>query len=57
MLVHLLLASLLGQCMAGAEEAVTATNLDESNFKTLVSRKGFSLIFLYYVNNDNNVVR
>ena len=36
MFLHLLLVCFLGQCLAGADEAVTATNLDENNFKDLV---------------------
>ena len=37
MILYLLGICLVGQCWAGAEEAVTATNLDEKNFKDLVS--------------------
>jgi len=45
MLVHLLLVCFLGQCLAGADEAVTATNLDENNFKDLVGGSPHFVMF------------
>jgi len=45
MLFHLLLGCMLGYCQAGADEAVTATNLDENNFKNLVSGSPHFVMF------------
>jgi len=45
MLFHLLFACLLGHCLAGADEAVTATNLDENNFKSLVGGSPHFVMF------------
>ena len=45
MLLHLLLTCMLGHCLAGADEAVTATNLDENNFKSLVGGSPHFVMF------------
>jgi thioredoxin domain-containing protein 5 len=45
MLPLLFLACVLGQCMAGAGEAVTATNLDDTNFNNLVSSSPHFVMF------------
>jgi len=45
MLVYLLALCFIGQCWAGAEDAVTATNLDEKNFKDLVGSSPHFVMF------------
>jgi len=45
MLLHLVLASMLAISWAGAEEAVSATNLDENNFKDLVGASPHFVMF------------
>jgi len=45
MLLSLVLASMISTCFAGAEEAVTATNLDEKNFKDLVGESPHFVMF------------
>jgi len=45
MLFQLLLSCMLGYCLAGADEALTATNLDENNFKNLVSGSPHFVMF------------
>ena len=51
MLLLLFLGCVLGQCMAGAGEAVTATNLDDTNFNNLVSKRGIKAVEIF----DNTV--
>jgi len=45
MWLHLILTSMLAICLVNAEEAVSATNLDENNFKDLVSASPHFVMF------------